>query len=317
MKPGPHGNNITVRLERSTLFVPAARFSTIEKAAASAADAVCIDLEDSVAVDQKTASRSNVVRAFNELDFGRRSRIFRVNSLETSFAYRDLIEVAEAAGTNIDLVMVPKVNSPEDITFVDKLLGQIEAHCGFNRRIGIEAQIETAAGFLAIREIARSSSRLEALIFGPGDYAASMQMPATGIGEFDRHDDAYLGHRWHAVMHAIVAGARANELRSLDGPFANYKDSAGLDRSCQLARSMGFDGKQCIHPSQLSATNAIFTPAMEEVAHSEQIVRAYEQAVAANRGVVGINGKMVDAADVRIAQTILQKHRLTSGKTDE
>jgi len=314
MKPGQSANDL--RLERSMLFVPAARFPTIEKAAASAADAVCIDLEDSVAVDQKAASRANVVQAFNGLDFGRRIRIFRINGLETSFAYRDLIEVAEAAGGNIDLVMVPKVNSPEDIAFVDKLLSQIELHCSLDHRIGIEAQIETAAGFLAIREIARSSSRLEALIFGPGDYAASMQMPSAGIGEFDRHDDVYPGHRWHAVMHAIVAGARANGLRCLDGPFADYKDSTGLDRSCQIARSMGFDGKQCIHPSQLPVANAVFAPPAEEVVQAEQVVQAYEQAVAGDRGVMGVNGKMIDAANIRMAQMVLHKHRLISGKLD-
>ena len=299
------------------LFVPATRLAIIEKAAASPADAVCIDLEDSVAVDQKASSRANVIRAFNEMDFGRRTRIFRMNGLETSFAYRDLIEVAEAAGANVDLVMVPKVNSSEDVAFVDKLLGQIETHCRLNRRIGIEVQIETAGGFLAIREIARSSARLEALIFGPGDYAASMQMPWAGIGEFDRYEDLYPGHRWHAVMHAIVAGARANGLRCVDGPIGTYKDSIGLERSCQLARVMGFDGKQCIHPSQLSIANAVFTPSGEDVTHAEQVVRGYEDAVAGERGAVGVNGRMIDAANVRMAQAILNKHRLIGGKMDE
>jgi citrate lyase beta subunit len=316
MKSGHSANNIPVRLERSMLFVPATRFPMIEKAAASAADAVCVDLEDSVAVDEKAASRANVVLAFNQLDFGSRSRIFRINGLETSFAYRDLIEVVEAAGGNIDLVMVPKVNSPEDVAFVDTLLSQMETHCGLSSRIGIEVQIETAAAFLAIREIAQSSSRLEALIFGPGDYAASMQMPSAGIGEFDRHDDVYPGHRWHAVMHAIVAGARANGLRCVDGPFADYKDSAELERSCRIARSMGFDGKQCIHPNQLPAANAVFTPSAEETVHAEQVVHSYEQAVAGNRGVVGVHGKMIDAASIRMAQTILQKHQLISGNTN-
>ena len=308
---------IPIRLERSMLFVPATRLPIIEKATASAADAVCIDLEDAVALDQKAASRANVIRAFNEMDFGRRTRIFRINGLETSFAYRDLIEVAEAAGANVDLVMVPKINSPEDIAFVDKLLSQIEAHCRLKHRIGIEAQIETAAGFLAIREIACSSGRLESLIFGPGDYAASMQMPSAGIGEFDPHEDSCFGHRWHAVMHAIVAGARANGLRCLDGPFGAYKDSIGLDRSCQLARSMGFDGKQCIHPSQLSVANAVFTPSIKEMIRAEQVVRGYEDGVAGERGAVGVNGRMIDAANVRMAQTILNKHRLITGRIHE
>src|SRR5262249_25737770 len=156
------------------------RWAMIEKARTSAADAVCLDLEDSLAPDEKIPARANVIRAFSELDFGRRMRMFRINQLDTAFAYRDLIEVVEAAGENIDLVMVPKVNSPEDVVFVDILLTQIETNCRITRRIGIEAQIETAAGFLNLREIARSSPRLETLIFGPGDYAASMQMPSSG-----------------------------------------------------------------------------------------------------------------------------------------
>lgn len=296
------------------LFVPAAAFNVIEKAAGSVADAVCIDLEDSVALDQKAASRGNVARAFNELDFGSRIRMFRINALNTPFAYRDLIEVVEAAGNNIDLVMVPKVDSREDVEFVAKLLGQIESNGSFHIRIGIEAQIETAAGFLNIREIAHSSPRLEALIFGPGDYAASMQMPAAGIGEFDAQDELYPGHRWHAVMHTIVAAARANGLRCMDGPIADYKDIASLERSCKISRSLGFDGKQCIHPSQLPVVNAVFSPSPEETAHAEQVMHAYQQALNSKRGVVGVNGKMIDAANVRMAQTVLEKQRLISGK---
>jgi citrate lyase beta subunit len=297
------------------LFVPAAAFNVIEKAARSAADAVCIDLEDSIAVDQKAASRVNVARAYNELEFGSRIRMFRINALDTAFAYRDLIEVVEPAGANIDLVMVPKIHSSEDVIFVDKLLTQMEAHSGLDRRIGIEAQIETAAGFLNIREIAQSSPRLEALIFGPGDYAASMQMPSAGIGEFDPHDETYPGHRWHAVMHSIVAAARANGLRCIDGPTADYKDLAALERACKISRSLGFDGKQCIHPAQLPAVNSAFTPSFEEKAHAEQIVHAYEQALNASHGVVGVNGKMIDAANVRIAQTVLERERLIAGKS--
>src|SRR5215813_4304054 len=234
-----------MRLERTMLFVPATRWPVIEKAVASAADAVCIDLEDSVAADQKASSRSNVIRAFQELNFGPRIRIFRMNEVDGPFGYRDLIEVAEAAGAQVDVVMVPKVNSRDDVVFVDKLLSQIELRCGFERRVGIEAQIESAAGFLNVREIASSSSRLEALIFGPGDYAASLRMPSLGIGEFDQRDDAYVGNRWHAPMHAILAAARANGLRCIDGPYGAYGDDVGLERLCRVGLAMGFDGKQC------------------------------------------------------------------------
>jgi len=310
-------NDIPIRLERSMLFVPASRWSMVEKASASAADAVCLDLEDSVAPDEKAASRANIIRAFSELDFGRRVRMFRINGLDTPFAYRDLIEVVEAAGNHIDLVMVPKVSSPEEVNFVDLLLTQIEMNCGLTRRIGIEAQIETAAGFLNLREIAGSSARLEALIFGPGDYAASMQMPSSGIGEFDAHDDAYPGHRWHAAMHSIVAAARANGLRCLDGPYSGFKDAAGFDRSCRIALALGFDGKQCIHPSQLAAANSHFAPASEEVARAERIVQAYEQAIAEKRGAISLDGKMIDAANLRMARVVLEKHRLSLTKLTE
>jgi len=300
-----------IHMMRSMLFVPASRWSMIVKAANSAADAVCIDLEDSVAVEEKTASRNNVIRAFQELDFGKRRRIFRVNGLDTPFTYRDVIEVVEAAGERVDLVMLPKANSASDVAFVDQLLSQIEMHRGFQRRIGIEAQIETASGFVWLREIAQSSSRLESLIFGPGDYSASVRMPSSSIGGFDEHDEAYPGHRWHSVMHGIVATARAFNLRCMDGPYAAYQDAGGFERSCRIARSMGFDGKQCIHPGQLAGANAAFGPSAEEFAEAEQVVRAYEEAVASGRGAATHKGKMIDAANLRMARVVLEDWRST------
>lgn len=303
-----------MRLERSMLFVPASRWPMIEKAARSEADAVCLDLEDSVTIDDKPAGRANAIRALRELDFGSRVRMLRINGLDTPFAYRDLIDVVEAAGDRLDLVMLPKAGSGKDVFFVDTLLTQIETHRGFSRRIGIEAQIETAEGFLSARKIAKSSPRLEALIFGPGDYSASMQMPSSNIGELDEHDEAYPGHRWHAVMHTIVASARAHGLRCLDGPFAGFKDSAGFERSCRIARSMGFDGKQCIHPGQLAMANATFTPSSDEVARARKVVGAYEQAVAEGRGSASLDGKMIDMANIRMARVVLEKQHLAQSE---
>lgn len=294
---------------RSLLFVPASRWPMIEKAAASAADAVCLDLEDSVGVEEKPVARANAIRAFRELNFGDRSRVLRINGLETPFTYRDLVEVVEGAGGSIDVLMLPKVGTPADVLFVDKLLTQIEENCRISRRIGIEAQIETASGFLYVREIAQASPRLEALAFGAGDYAASLQMPSSGIGEFDRNDEIYPGHRFHAAMHAVVAAARANGLRCLDGPYAAFKDAAGFEHSCHIARALGFDGKQCIHPSQLPAANSIFTPSAEEVTRAEQIVTAYEQGIREGRGAIAFEGKMIDAANLRIAKALLTKGR--------
>ena len=300
-------NSAMPKSVRSMLFVPAARWPMIQKAAASAADAVCLDLEDSVPDAEKPAARANAVRALRELDFGSRLRLLRINALDTPFAYRDLIEVVESAGDRLDLVMLPKAGSAADVAFVDILLGQIERAREFERPVGIEAQIESAAGFVAIREISAASPRLEALIFGPGDYAASMRMPSSNIGEADEHDALYPGHRWHAAMHSIVAHARAHGLRAIDGPYAAYQDAAGFDKSCRIARAMGFDGKQCIHPAQLAAANAAFSPTAEEVARARAIVEAYERAVAEGRGSASFNGRMIDAANIRMARTILER----------
>ena len=298
------------RVTRSQLFVPASKPAMIAKAAASAADAVCIDLEDSVTPAEKASSRANVIQALKEIDFGRRVRMFRINALDTPFAYRDLVEVVEAAGDRLDVVMIPKAGSARDVEFVDTLLTQIEAHIRLTRPIGLEAQIETASGFLHAAEIAGASPRLEALIFGAGDYAASMRMPSSAIGEADEHDEVYPGHRWHAVMHTIVAAARANGLRCLDGPYAGYTDEAGLARACQIALAMGFDGKQCIHPAQLAAVNATFTPSLEEVTKAGAVLKAYEAAAAAGQGAATHDGRMIDAANLRMARTILERHRI-------
>ncbi len=302
------------RLERSMLYVPASRPNMIEKAAASDADAVCIDLEDAVTVDEKPASRANVVRAFRELDFGRKLKAFRINGLDTPFAYRDLIEVVEEVGDRIDVVMMPKAHLPQDVRFVCMLLTQIEHARGFTRQIGLEVQIESAKGFLWVREIAEASPRLQALIFGPGDYSATMRMPVANIGELDENDHLYPGHRWHAVMHAVVAAARANGLRAIDGPYAGYRDTSGLERSSRIARVMGFDGKQCIHPSQLSVVNEIFSPSAEEVARAKVVVDAYEEAAKTGRGAIGKDGKMIDYANIRMAKALLKKFEVQHSK---
>jgi citrate lyase beta subunit len=299
----------TERLTRSMLFVPASRIDMIEKASRSAADAVCIDLEDAVAPDHKEASRANIIQALQQLDFGARVRMVRINALDTPFAYRDVIEVVEAAGQQLDLIMLPKANRPHDVQFLDTLLAQIEARSGLTRQIGVEAQIETASGFMWLREIAQSAPRLEALIFGPGDYAASMRMPLANIGEADAHDAAYPGHRWHAVMHAIVAAARTYGLRCMDGPYADFKDEAGFERACRVALALGFDGKQCIHPAQLAMANRIFSPSPDELAWARAVAAAYEQAMAEGRGAISLNGKMIDAANVRMARTILHRQQ--------
>jgi citrate lyase subunit beta/citryl-CoA lyase len=301
---------VTTRLARSVLLVPATRFEVIEKAAKSEADVVCIDLEDAVAPDQKAASRANVARAFAQLDFGRSLRAYRINGLDTPFAYRDVIEVVEAAGERVDLLVVPKVDGPDDVRFVATLLSQIEAAQGLSRPIGIEALIETARGAVNIREIAASSPRLEGFVYGSGDYAASVRMPMASIGEADENDALYPGHRWHHVIHTVVSAARAYGLRAVDGPFAGFRDEAGLERACRLGRAMGFDGKWCIHPAQVETVNHVFSPAAADIAFAERVLAELASAEAAGRGVLSLDGRMLDAASVRMARTTVDQARL-------
>ena len=296
---------IAPRLSRSMLFVPASRPDMVAKAARSDADAVCLDLEDAVAPDQKEASRALAVQALTTLDFGHRTRMVRVNALDTMYTYRDVIKVVEGAGAHLDIIMLPKASGAGDVQFLDRLLTQVEARVSIPHRIGIEAQVETAMGFVHLAAIAASSPRLEALIFGMGDYAASMQMPLANIGVEDEHDAAYGAHRWHAVMHGIVAAARAYGLRCMDGPVASYQDEAALARACWVARAMGFDGKQCIHPVQLAAVNAAFSPNESEVERARDVVARYEASVAEGVGAVASGGIMIDAANLRMAQVIL------------
>jgi len=295
------------RAGRSTLFVPGSRPDMIAKAAASQADAVCLDLEDSVAPAEKPSSRAHVVRALRELDFGTRIRMVRVNAIDTPFAYRDIVDVVEGAAGRVDALMVPKVASARDVWFVDTLLAQIEASLGIATPVEVHGQIESAAGYVNLANIASAAPRLRSLILGPGDFAASMRMPSIGIGEFDEHDALYPGHRLHGVMLALVAAARANGLQCVDGPYGQYKDAAGFDRSCRIARVMGFDGKQCIHPSQLAPVNEIFSPTPKEVEQAAAVVKAFDDAVAAGRGAATHDGKMIDAASVRMARTILDR----------
>jgi citrate lyase subunit beta/citryl-CoA lyase len=295
------------RLERSVLLVPASNWGMIQKTAASPADAVCIDLEDAVTVDEKEASRANVVRAYRELDFGQKLRMYRINGLDTYYAYRDLIDVVEAAGDCIDLIVVPKVNRPEDVYVVETLLTQIESYKKWARPIGIEALIETASGCVNIREIAACSTRLEGFVYGPGDYAASVRMPMESIGELDENDAIYPGHRWHHVMHSIVSAARAYNKRVIDGPFAGIKNAEGLKQACKIARAMGFDGKWCIHPSQIEPVNQTFVPSEKELAWAQTVLSEYEWARQEGRGALSIKGKMIDVASLRMCQTTVER----------
>jgi citrate lyase beta subunit len=292
------------------LAVPASEWKMIEKGSLSGADLFFLDLEDAVAPDSKASARMNVIRALEELDWHGRPTFYRINALDTMHFYRDVIEVVEKAGDRLDLILVPKVERPENLHALDTLLTSVELNVGLEPgKIKLEAQIETAEGLVNIDGVARATSRLEALVFGPGDYAASIRMPQTSIGTMDEWDEAYPGHRFHYAMHRTVVAARAAGLRAIDGPVADYKDEEGLRNSCLLARSLGFDGKWCIHPGQVETVNEVFSPTEIELEWAKNVVSAYEEANVTGSGSISLDGQMVDAASIRMAQNTLDLAR--------
>lgn len=278
----------------------------VEKGLASEADGVLLDLEDATAPGRKADARQDVVRAVRELDWRDQTTIFRANALDTPYCYRDLIEVVEKAGSVLDRVMIPKVQRHEDLYTVHTLLSQLELAVGLDPgKIKLEAQIESTEGLSNIDAISRATNRLEALHFGPGDFAASLRMPQTSIGKMDEWDEAYPGHRFHYAMQRIVVAWRAAGLRAVDGPVADHRDEEGLRAACRAARSLGFDGKWCIHPAQIETVNEVFSPTESEVAWAEKAVAAYEEAGALGSGAVSVDGRMVDAASIRMARNVL------------
>jgi citrate lyase subunit beta / citryl-CoA lyase len=297
-----------MRTPRSVLAVPASNLGMAEKALASAADAVFLDLEDAVAPDEKAGARKKIVSALKELEWQNRSTLYRANALDTPYFYRDVIEIIEEAGDGLDALMIPKVQRPEDLHVAATLLSQIELAVGLEPGgIKIEAQIESVEGLVNVNAISRATGRLTALHFGPGDFAASVRMPQRSIGTMDEWDEVYPGHRLHYAMQRIVVAARAAGLRAVDGPVADHRDEKGLRKSCLLARSLGFDGKWCIHPAQIGVVNEVFSPTEEEIEWAKKVVQAYEEANAAGRGAITLDGQMVDAASIRMARNTLEQ----------
>lgn len=298
---GEHGS-----ASRSFLSVPAWNLKMVEKGLASRADGVILDLEDATAPDRKADARQDVVYAIRELDWRGKPTLYRTNALDTPYFYRDLIEVVEKAGGALERVLIPKVQRHEDLYTVHTLLSQLEIAIGLDPdKIKVEAQIESAEGLTSIDAISHATNRLEALHFGPGDFVASLQMPQRSIGTMDEWDAAYPGHRFHYAMQRIVVACRAAGLRAVDGPYADYRDEEGLRDACLLARSLGFDGKWCIHPAQIETVNEIFSPTENEVEWAKKVVAAYEEANAAGSGAVSVDGQMVDAASIKMARNVL------------
>ena len=299
-----------VRLRRSVLSVPANREAMIHKGLKQPADEVMLDLEDSVPVGEKEEARGAVARAFLDCDWGRKVRAFRINDMQSPFAYRDLIEVVEAAGAEIEVLIVPKVESAAEIRAVDILLAQIEARMGLPHRIGLEAIIETASGMLRVEEIALATDRLEALVFGVADYGASLNMQSKGLSGHGEAEGFYPGHRFHFPLSRLAMAAKAAGLQAIDAPFGDFRDQEGLKRSCLLSAALGFDGKWAIHPAQIEAINQAYAPDEEDVQRARRILEAYAESSGAGAGSLSLDGKMIDAASIRLA-------RLTCAKWDE
>lgn len=317
--------NAPVRLYRSKLFVPGSRPALFEKAAASAADVVCLDLEDAVAPSDKDTARDNIVAALNEVDWGRKTVTVRINGLDTNFCYRDVIALVEKGGERLDAIMIPKAGRGADVYAIDMLMTQAGDFAGRKKRIGLEVIIETALGLTHIDEIAGASKRLESLHFGSADYAASQRMRTTNIGGGNADyvmltdgPDARRRHwndLWHYPLFKMVQAARAHGLMAIDGPFGDYGDADGFKAQAMRTAILGCEGKWAIHPSQVALANEIFTPPEKEIERAEAILAAMTDAQAKGLGAVSLNGVLIDAASIRQAQTIVRQMAIIKERT--
>jgi citrate lyase subunit beta/citryl-CoA lyase len=278
----------------------------IEKSVQLESDQIFFDLEDAVAPDRKREARKLVIDALNDLDFGSRVRVVRINDVTTPHAYGDIVELVTSAGPNLDCLLVPKVQSESHVHFVDHLLSGLEADLRLNKRIGLELLIESASGAVNLAEIAMASSRTEVIVFGPGDYAVDLRIPRFNFGMIDPD---YPGHQWHWIMSSIANHARAIGIQAIDGPYVDFSDEGGYSQSALRARLLGFEGKWCVHPNQVPWANAAFSPTQQEFAYAAGLLAAFEEAVAGGKGAAVYDGKLIDEASRKLAQTIVDSAR--------
>src|SRR6476646_3458034 len=291
------------------------------KAPTLGADLVFLDLEDAVAPDDKEQARANAIQALLGQDWTGCAVSVRINGLDTHWCYRDVVEVVEKTGDMLDTLLVPKVGSPSDVEFVATLLDQIEQRNGWpSGRIGIHILIETAKGMANVEAISRARpDRLEAMVFGVADYAASVRARTTNIGgsnpDYAVLTDAdasgaralHWGDQWHFGISRMVAACRAEGLRPIDGPFGDYNDADGYRAAARRAAALGCEGKWAIHPSQIALANEVFTPSEVEVERARRILEAMEEAAAEGKGAVSLDGKLIDAASIKMAQNLVSK----------
>ncbi|MDR1808478.1 MAG: CoA ester lyase [Propionibacteriaceae bacterium] len=297
---------------RTILAVPGSSDRFIAKSRTQPVDAVFLDLEDAVAPAAKAEARARIVGALNSGEGWRAGLVtVRVNDWTTPWTYLDVAEVVGQAGAHIDALVLPKCAGPEQVVALDYLLSQVEATAGLPvGRIGLEVQIEHAPGVLHADAIAQASPRLETLVFGPGDFMASLGMAQLSVGS---QPDGYPADAFHHVLMTILLAARAHGLQAIDGPFVGIRDLDGFIASARRSAALGYDGKWVLHPDQVAAGNAIYTPSAAALERARRIVAAYDLATSAAGGAVGaivVDEEMVDEAGVKLAQAILAKAAL-------
>jgi malyl-CoA/(S)-citramalyl-CoA lyase len=311
------------RLDRSELYVPGTQDKIIPKAAKSKADMVIMDLEDSVAIGEKETARKNVVKALNEVDWGTKTVGVRINSCDSAFQYKDIVDIIEQAGERCDIFIIPMVGVASDIYAVDMIVSQVEKAVGRKKALGFGMIIETPLGMSNVHEIAAASKRNESLHFGVADYAASTRSRTTNIGgpnpnygvltdkDGDKPREFFWGDNWHYAMARIVVAARGQGLRPVDGPFGDIQDPDGYKAQCNRAAVLGCEGKWAIHPSQVALANEVFSPSEAEVTKARRIFEAMEQAQRDGLGAVSLDVKLIDIASIKQAEQIIKKFEAT------
>lgn len=313
------------RLNRSELAVPGSQPGMFDKAAQSDVDVIFLDLEDAVAPDEKDQARTNIIAALNEIDWGGKTMSVRINGLDTHYMYRDIVDVVEQAGEQLDLIMIPKVGTAADVYAIDMLVTQIEAAKGLEKRIGFELIIETALGMQNVDMIAAASKRNESLHFGVADYAASTRARTTNIGgvnpdyavltdDLGGTRDTHWGDMWHYALARMVVAARANGLRPIDGPFGDFQDPDGYRAAAGRAAVLGCEGKWAIHPSQIALANDVMSPSNADIDKATRILAAMADAEAAGKGAVSLDGRLIDYASLRQAEVLVEKARQIDGR---
>lgn len=307
------------RPNRCQLFGPGSRPAIFEKMAASAADVINLDLEDSVAPDDKPEARKNIIEAIGDVDWGNKTLSVRVNGLDTPYWYRDVVDLLEQASDRIDQIMIPKVGCAGDIYAVDALVTAIESAKGRTKPIAFEVIIESAAGIAHVEEIAAASPRMEAMSLGAADFAASMGMQTTGIGGTQenyymiREGVKHWSDPWHWAQAAIVAACRTHGVLPVDGPFGDFSDDDGYVAQAKRSATLGMVGKWAIHPKQVALANEVFTPSEEAVAEARDILAAMERAKAEGAGATVYKGRLVDIASIKQAEVIVKQSELIAG----